>query len=140
MTFIPMHSDHSITEINLQARAIWNITNDISGYTQTPKNAGVVRTKSNRYAAGKSTPSSVSRWRDYRTARVRGWDIGSGPTEALRKTLTLRLKRLSLKWDAEPTPAMMTLLAMRASNQYQQWWAMRARAASCSKIWPSTED
>ena len=57
---------------------------------------------------------------DYRTVRVRGWDIGSGPTEALQKMRTLRLKRPSLKWDADHAPAMMTLLAMRENNQHQQ--------------------
>ncbi len=66
---------------------------------------------------------------DYRVALAKGWDIGSGPTEAMCKTLTLRLKRSGMKWDADHAAAMMTLLAMRESNQHQQWWAMRARAA-----------
>ncbi len=66
---------------------------------------------------------------DYRAALAKGWDIGSGPTEAMCKTLTLRLKRSGMKWDADHAAAMMTLLAMRESNQHQQWWAMRARAA-----------
>ncbi len=66
---------------------------------------------------------------DYRTALARGWDIGSGPTEAMCKTLTLRRKRPGMKWDADHAAAMMNLLAMSESNQHRQWWAMQARAA-----------
>jgi hypothetical protein len=36
---------------------------------------------------------------DYAAALAQGWDIGSGPTEATCKTLTLRLKRPGMKWD-----------------------------------------
>ncbi len=66
---------------------------------------------------------------DYRRALDNGWDIGSGPTEAMCKTLTLRLKRPGMKWDADHAAAIMNLLAMRESNQHQSWWAGRARAA-----------
>ncbi|MFA7238003.1 MAG: hypothetical protein WC058_14155, partial [Phycisphaeraceae bacterium] len=42
-------------------------------------------------------------------ALARGWDIGSGPTEAMCKTLTLRLKRPGMKWDTDHAAPMMNL-------------------------------
>ncbi len=45
----------------------------------------------------------IQRWEmvEYPGALARGWDIGSGPTEAMCKNLTLRLKRTGMKWDQE---------------------------------------
>ena len=59
---------------------------------------------------------------DYRGALARGWDIGSGPTEAMCKNLTLRLKRTGMKWDPENAAAIMNLVALRESGQWNQWW------------------
>ncbi len=59
---------------------------------------------------------------DYRQALARGWDIGSGPTEAMCKNLTLRLKRTGMKWDPDNAAAMMNLAALRESGQWDQWW------------------
>jgi hypothetical protein len=36
----------------------------------------------------------------YTTFRAKGWQIGSGPTEATCKTLTARLKGSGMRWDA----------------------------------------
>jgi len=63
---------------------------------------------------------------DYRTALANGWDIGSGPTEATCKTLTLRLKRPGMKWDADHAAGMMNLIAMYESGQSKTYWAFRA--------------
>jgi hypothetical protein len=65
---------------------------------------------------------------DYRAALARGWDIGSGPTEAMCKNLTLRLKRPGMKWDAPHASSMMNLIAMYESGQARQWWSARAAA------------
>ena len=59
---------------------------------------------------------------DYRRALARGWDIGSGPTEAMCKNLTLRLKRTGMKWDPDNAAAVMNLTALRESGQWNQWW------------------
>ncbi len=59
---------------------------------------------------------------DYRRALARGWDIGSGPTEVMCKNLTLRLKRTGLKWDPDNAAAIMNLVAVRESGQWNQWW------------------
>jgi hypothetical protein len=66
---------------------------------------------------------------DYRTALANGWDIGSGPTEAMCKTLTLRLKRPGMKWDRDHAAGMMNLQAMYESGQAAAYWAGRRAAA-----------
>jgi Uncharacterised protein family (UPF0236) len=63
---------------------------------------------------------------DYRTALAKGHDIGSGPTEAMCKTLTLRLKRPGMKWDRDHAAAMMNLTAMYDSAQAKAYWASAA--------------
>ena len=65
---------------------------------------------------------------DYPTALANGWDIGSGPTEATCKTLTLRLKRPGMKWDRDHAAGMMNLIAMRESGQWKAYWSRRAAA------------
>lgn len=65
---------------------------------------------------------------DYPTALANGWDIGSGPTEATCKTLTLRLKRPGMKWDRDHAAGMMNLIALRESGQWKGYWAQRAAA------------
>ncbi len=63
---------------------------------------------------------------DYRMALARGYDIGSGPTEAMCKTLTLRLKRPGMKWDRDHAAAMMNLTALYDSGQAKAYWASAA--------------
>ena len=65
---------------------------------------------------------------DYPTALANGWDIGSGPTEATCKTLTLRLKRPGMKWDGDHAADMMNLISLRESGQWKAYWAQRAAA------------
>jgi hypothetical protein len=64
---------------------------------------------------------------DYAHALNQGWDIGSGPTEATCKTLTLRIKRPGMKWDRDNAAAMMNLLAMRESGQWDIYWNRQTR-------------
>jgi hypothetical protein len=63
---------------------------------------------------------------DYRTALAKGQDIGSGPTEAMCKTLTLRLKRPGMKWDRDHAAGMMNLTALYDSGQAKAYWASAA--------------
>jgi hypothetical protein len=67
---------------------------------------------------------------DYGRAIAEGWDIGSGPTEATCKTLTLRLKRPGMKWDRDNAAAMMNLVALRESGQWDTYWEREARRAA----------
>lgn len=63
---------------------------------------------------------------DYKTALANGWDIGSGPTEAMCKNLTLRLKRPGMKWDPDHAGAIMTLIALYESGQAKAYHLYRA--------------
>lgn len=63
---------------------------------------------------------------DYPKALALGIDIGSGPTEAMCKNLTLRLKRTGMKWDADHAADMMNLVAMNESGQAPLYWQAKA--------------
>jgi len=69
----------------------------------------------------------VERWEmvEYPAALAKGWDIGSGPTEAMCKYLTLPLKRPGMKWDTDHAAALMNLVALRESGQWEQYWQTR---------------
>lgn len=58
----------------------------------------------------------------YKHALSKGWDIGSGPTEAQCKTNATRLKISGAKWNVENAPRMMNLLATRNSGQWDTYW------------------
>lgn len=66
----------------------------------------------------------------YAQALHEGWDIGSGPTEATCKTLTLRIKRPGMKWDRDNAAAMMNLMALRESGQWKLYWNQQTRLAA----------
>jgi hypothetical protein len=65
---------------------------------------------------------------DYKGALADGRDIGSGPTEAMCKSLTLRLKRPGMKWDAGNAEALMNLKALYVSGQKKSYWSLRKAA------------
>jgi hypothetical protein len=52
----------------------------------------------------------------------RGWQIGSGPTEAACKTLPARLKRSGMRWDTPNADALANLLALHDNQQWQAYW------------------
>lgn len=54
--------------------------------------------------------------------RAKGWQIGSGPTEAQCKTTTQRVKGRGRRWDWANAEAIMALSALEASNRWQAWW------------------
>jgi hypothetical protein len=66
----------------------------------------------------------------YAQALAEKRDIGSGPTEATCKTLTLRLKRPGMKWDRDHAAAMMNLVALRESGQWDSYWDHQTRRAA----------
>ena len=66
---------------------------------------------------------------DYLRHQRQGWDIGSGPTESMCKTLTRRIKG-GKRWDADNAEAMMALEALLQSNQWPTWWQHRLKQAA----------
>jgi hypothetical protein len=67
----------------------------------------------------------VSERRDmiqYPEFQAKGWQIGSGPTEATCKTLTARLKGSGMRWDSDNAEAVMGLEALHQSGQWDDYW------------------
>lgn len=93
----------------------------------------------NKKVRARSKRQSLQSLRDYLVSRLdmlhypqalaKGWDIGSGPTEALCKTLTLRLKRPGMKWDRDHAADLMNLQALYESGQAPAYWQSRRQAA-----------
>jgi hypothetical protein len=60
----------------------------------------------------------------------KGWQIGSGPTEATCKTLTARLKASGMRWDAANAEALMALEALSQSGLWKEYWQTLLPAAA----------
>lgn len=67
---------------------------------------------------------------DYPAFRARGFDIGSGPTEAFCKTLTARLKGSGMRWNRRNAEAVMALAALEHSHLWQTYWNAQRQAAA----------
>ena len=66
----------------------------------------------------------------YPEFRSRGWQIGSGPTEATCKTLTARLKGSGMRWDPDNAEALMALEALTQSGQWENYWRTQLESRS----------
>ena len=66
----------------------------------------------------------------YPEFQAKGWQIGSGPTEATCKTLTARLKGSGMRWDADNAEAVMGLEALSQSGQWDLYWRSQLRPAA----------
>ena len=67
----------------------------------------------------------VSERRDmilYPEFAAKGWQIGSGPTEATCKTLTARLKGSGMRWAATNAEGLMALEALSQSGLWKDYW------------------
>jgi hypothetical protein len=65
----------------------------------------------------------------YPEFQTKGWQIGSGPTEATCKTLTARLKGSGMRWDSDNAEAIMALEALTQSGQWEDYWGIELREA-----------
>jgi hypothetical protein len=54
--------------------------------------------------------------------RAKGWDIGSGPTEAQCKTMTARLKGAGMRRDPANAEALLALSALADSGEWSAYW------------------
>jgi len=59
-----------------------------------------------------------------------GRQIGSGPTESMCKTTTLRLKGSGMRWDADNAEAIMALDALEQSGEWRQYWKLCLKPAA----------
>ena len=66
----------------------------------------------------------------YPEFKAKGYDIGSGPTEADCKTLTARLKGSGMRWDKPNAEGMMALASIRSSGLWGRYWHLRREAAA----------
>lgn len=66
---------------------------------------------------------------DYPRFIEQGWQIGSGPTEAMCKVLTYRLKGPGMRWDRPGADAIMALVALQQSNTWKSYWSVRKHVA-----------
>lgn len=64
---------------------------------------------------------------DYPASLEKGWQIGSGPTEAMCKTTTKRLKGSGMRWDGPNAEAVMGLAALDQSDQWKGYWQICLR-------------
>jgi hypothetical protein len=58
----------------------------------------------------------------YPEFRQRGWQIGSGPTEAQCKSSTQRLKGRGRRWDRLNAEAVMALDCLESSHAWNEYW------------------
>jgi hypothetical protein len=63
----------------------------------------------------------------YPEFQAKGWQIGSGPTEAMCKTTTARLKGSGMRWDPDNAEAVMALDALEQSGEWRLYWQSRLR-------------
>jgi len=66
---------------------------------------------------------------DYPGFREKGWQIGSGPTEAMCKVLTYRLKGAGMRWDRQGAEPIMALVALEQSNIWNTYWDSQKEVA-----------
>jgi hypothetical protein len=66
---------------------------------------------------------------DYPRYRAAGFDIGSGPTESLCRTLTTRLKGGGKRWNTPNAEALMALAALKRSRLWERYWDAPSRKA-----------
>jgi hypothetical protein len=85
-----------------------------------------------RQAADRLVQYVRRRWEmiEYPRFLQRGWQIGSGPTESMCKTTTMRLKGCGQRWDLDNAEALMALAAVEQSHAWNPYWAQRYQIAA----------
>lgn len=63
---------------------------------------------------------------NYPEFMAKGWQIGSGPTEARCKTSTSRLKRSGQRWNSRSAEQVAALGNLRDSDQWDAYWSSRS--------------
>ena len=65
---------------------------------------------------------------DYASFRAAGFDVGSGPTESMCKSLSRRMKGIGMRWSPRNAESMVALEALHQSNRWPAYWSTRLAA------------
>lgn len=65
---------------------------------------------------------------DYASFRAAGYDIGSGPTESMCKSLSRRMKGIGMRWTGKNAESMIALESLHQSNLWPKYWSTRLAA------------
>ena len=95
--------------------AAWNVLSE----TRHPLRSAKKRAALDRLLQYAGERRDMIRYPEF---RARGWQIGSGPTEAECKTTTHRVKGRGRRWDSDNAEALMALAALHDSGLWHQRW------------------
>jgi hypothetical protein len=65
---------------------------------------------------------------DYARFRAAGYDVGSGPTESMCKSLSRRMKGIGMRWTCRNAESMVALESLHQSNLWPNYWSTRLAA------------
>lgn len=65
---------------------------------------------------------------DYARFRAAGYDVGSGPTESMCKSLSRRMKGIGMRWTGKNAEAMIALESLHQSDLWPNYWKTRLAA------------
>ena len=65
---------------------------------------------------------------DYASFRAAGYDVGSGPTESMCKSLSRRMKGIGMRWTGKNAESMVALESLHQSGQWPSYWSKRLAA------------
>jgi hypothetical protein len=65
---------------------------------------------------------------NYATFRAAGYDVGSGPTESMCKSLSRRMKGIGMRWTGKNAESMVALESLHQSNLWPKYWSTRLAA------------
>ena len=65
---------------------------------------------------------------DYASFRAAGYDVGSGPTESMCKSLSRRMKGIGMRWTGKNAESMVALETLHQSNLWPNYWSTRLAA------------
>jgi len=95
--------------------AAWNVLSE----TRHPLRSAKKRAALDRLLQYAGERRDMIRYPEF---RARGWQIGSGPTEAECKTTTHRVKGRGRRWDSDNAEALMALAALHDNGLWHQRW------------------
>lgn len=65
---------------------------------------------------------------DYATFHAAGYDVGSGPTESMCKSLSRRMKGIGMRWTGKNAESMVALESLHQSNLWPNYWSNQIAA------------